>query len=331
MCTTAHVQNTRESCFCPAAQATATSAHTSTTAARNFYGDAQPCAGFGHTRFSSRNVHSKALRMASYGRAIAQKGQTSVPKIIATPSRFTLGRAPTRALMFLLGVGRNAEIRGLLQARGYTPAEHERGWKLLRAVDPSKPDTPLPSAANNEARKTSNAAREAGSQIEAWAKLNLPIAAAALQTREPTMHHHLFKGITISASGAAVFPEMMKFLDRVDTLELRARSEEKKARGGSEVGVAQRTLQLLESRGMGETERKRVRAWFVLAQAMTTEVHVVQTTSCVPAMLALHTWLSEWTFVAKKVLTQRRQHIALGMSERRSKTSQTTQAAETTR
>ena len=54
-----------------------------------------------------------------------------------TLSAATLARTPGRALTFLLAVGRTPVIRGLLEVRGYTPAEHEAGWAKLRAVDPS--------------------------------------------------------------------------------------------------------------------------------------------------------------------------------------------------
>ena len=227
------------------------------------------------------------------------------------PHRSTLERAAVRALTFLLGVGRAPVIRGLLETRGYSPAEHAQGWKLLRAVDPTAAANDAPSDAFDPA------VRDAVARLDAWDNQNLPILDLALRRREPAVHGFLFAGDLAPADGVESVRVVATFMDRVDALAA-------VAGGAADDDVtftpaqAEGALAIMASRGVDERERAAVQRWLDLAQRGADAVApTVDDGDGDEALLALYEWVSEWTLVARKVVTRKAHLIALGLAEKK--------------
>lgn len=251
-----------------------------------------------------------------------------------TPSQLTLDRTPARMLTFILAVGRFASIRGKLQTRGYTDAEHAHGWSLLHAIDPSIGRPALASTQSDAA------VREAFAQIDAWDNENLPIADAALSHRAPEAHAFLFANDLAPAEGAESVRVVTTFLDRVDALEAHAKGDDakpsKKAARGDETPTAppltkaqaRAAVEVLTARGIHEAERKRAREWLsVLSKGVSPQDDGPSAASAAErqaALEALYRWLNEWSTIARKVITRRDHLIALGIATK--KTSKKTSA-----
>jgi hypothetical protein len=227
------------------------------------------------------------------------------------PGRSTLDRAPGRVLVFLLGVGRSPQIRGRLATRGYTDAEHALGWRLLRAVDPSAP------ANEADVGGSDPAVRDAIARLDVWDNQNLPIVDLALRRREPAVHGYLFAGDLAPADGAESVRVVTLFIDRVDTV--RAVADNEREEGVPfDAAQARSALSLMESRGVGEAEQESVRGWLELAQrGAAPAAPVVARAADDDALEALHDWVTEWSLVARKVLTRKVDLIALGLAEKK--------------
>lgn len=238
----------------------------------------------------------------------------------STPSQATLDRAPARGLMFLLGVGRSPVIRAQLATRGYTDDEHERGWELLRAVDPS---------AGTASTATSNASvSDAVAKLDAWDNQNLPIADVALRKRAPRVHAFLFSGGLAPADGIESVRVVDTFLGRIDKVadvaarEGRTTKKSKPADEPADVtpDEAREALKVLGSRGISASERQAARGWLNTAQkgAAPATPAAPSTVDRTAPLVDLHDWVTEWTLVARKVLKRRDHLINIGVGEKKS-------------
>jgi hypothetical protein len=234
----------------------------------------------------------------------------SAVESIAKPHRSTLERAAVRALTFLLGVGRAPVIRGLLETRGYTAAEHAQGWKLLRAVDPTVAANDAPPDASDPAF------RDAVARLDAWDNQNLPILDLALRRREPAVHGFLFAGGLAPADGAESVRVVATFFDRIDTIASIAEGE---ADNDTDITPKQAkgALTLLASRGVDAAERAAVQRWLDLAQRGADPIAPTVDADDDDALVALHEWVTEWSLVARKVVTRKAHLIALGLAEKK--------------
>ena len=226
------------------------------------------------------------------------------------PTRFTLERAPGRVLSFLLGVGRSPQVRGRLATRGYTDAEHARGWKLLRAVDPT-------AAGDVTANDGSDpAVRDAVARIDVWDNHNFPLVDLALRRRAPEVHAFLFAGGLAPADGIESVRVVTVFLERVDTVRAVAEND-RDLEAPFDAAQARGALALMESRGVGAAEQKAVRAWLDLAQRGAAPAAPAEEAPDDEALVALHEWVTEWALVARRVLTRKADLIALGLAEKK--------------
>ena len=237
-----------------------------------------------------------------------------------TVSAVTLARAPGRALTFLLAVGRAPVIRGLLEVRGYTPAEHEAGWAKLRAVDPTAV-TPAAPASSDPAM------RAALALIAPWDNDNLPIADAALRKRVPAAHAYLFAGGLEASDGAESVTVVETFLTRVAGLEALAASKSKKGADGAEAPAvtpaqAKTALDLLDARGITPAVRASLKAALAVVRKgagaeRAVAVAPARAAAQQAALEALYEWISEWTLVARKAVPRRDHQIALGIAAKK--------------
>lgn len=244
-----------------------------------------------------------------------------------TPTRFTLERAPERALIFLLAVGRWPAIRGLLEARGYSAEEHELGWKLLRAVDPTAAAGHA-SGAGGGSGDGSAAVREALAKLDRWDNDHLPIADVALKRRVPTVHALLFAGGLAPVEGVMSVTVVRTFLDRLDALDGVRRGAKHATVSRADATAA---LKVLTTRGLDDGERKAARQWLATVETgagASAPAAPDDDAARVEALLALHEWRHEWATVARKVVTRRDYRIALGIAERGARRSDAKDGAE---
>lgn len=233
----------------------------------------------------------------------------STPEDIAKPRRSTLERATARTLSFLLAVGRNPVVRGLLETHGYTAAEHADGWRLLRAVDPTAPPDGKPRSEGDPA------VRVALAHLDAWGHRNLPILDLALRRREPAVHAFLFARGIAPADGVESVRVIALFFQRVDALVRIAGGAADEA-----IGVtpkqARGALAIMAARGVGNDAQEAVHSWLALVQrgAAPAAPAAVGKGSGEAALAALHDWLTEWSLIARKVLTRKDHLVALGLT-----------------
>ena len=238
-------------------------------------------------------------------------------KVGSIPHRVTLERAPGRCLTFLLGVGRTSVIRGLLETRGYTDEEHERGWKLLRAVDPSVPGAGASDAGNE------GAVRESVSNLDLWDNQNLPIADLALRKRCPEVHAYVFGDGLAPADGIESVRVVATFLTRVGAVAQAANDGKKSAEKlPFTAAQARNAMKLLDARGIDAQERATVHAWLSTAQRGATAVapdddDATDEADAQEALVALYDWITEWSLIARKVLKRRAHLITLGLAEKK--------------
>lgn len=235
------------------------------------------------------------------------------------PSQATLDRAPARALSFLLGVGRSPVIRAQLATRGYTDDEHDQGWKLLRAVDPS--------AGATSAATSDSSVSDAVAKLDAWDNQNLPIADAALRKRVPTVHAFLFANGLAPADGiesVRVVDTFLGRLDKVSDIAASERRDAKKSKPSADLTAvtpehAREALKILDTRGISAGERQTARGWLNTAQkgAAPAAPPTAPTARAAP-LVDLHDWVTEWTLVARKVLKRRDHLINIGVGEKKS-------------
>ncbi len=220
-------------------------------------------------------------------------------------SRYTLDRTPGRLLMFLRGVGTSVSIQTKLAERGYTAAEHERGWALLRASGGSIGEAPP--------GDDDEAVRAAVAAIDAWDEDGLRVVGASLRNRHPAQHAFVMSGLKASTGFAAVLG-VLTLLDRLDALEGAPGRE-----GTREADHA--ALATLGARGVDAAERARLRALVRRANdlagfnAARRQAEVDRRAR--EALVEQRRWLEEWSDMARSVIKRRDWLIRLGLASRR--------------
>ncbi len=205
----------------------------------------------------------------------------------------TLEQTPIRATAFLFGLVAEPRARGILQTKGYDPAEHKRGFSLLEAVAVSR----------TEGRHTDLEVSGAIAELDNWDEPNIRLLRASLR-RFPEVNQHVLNGIEPIAGPGAVL-NVEAILKRLDSLD--------------GVADASAALAVLAKRGLDETERKRLAGLVKVAKA---GGPVPDTTASDDAyeqsLLALREWYEEWAEIARLTIKRRDYLIRLGLAERRS-------------
>jgi hypothetical protein len=222
------------------------------------------------------------------------------------PSRQVLDEVPLRVFVFLRAIGTSVVLRGILAENGYRAEDHREGWDLLlRAVRWDAEPRPLP--------VDSNPARDAGNEVEAWARKDLVRARAALRRLHPTTAASL-------APKRPIHPilEVIEFLSGIDALET--------GKGGRKKDLP--AIRTLTARGIDRAERRRV---FALATKALTppkpepgepepeaeRSSAVDKDVDVVALRKLHGWWVEWSAVARAAIRRRDLLARLGLGGRR--------------
>jgi hypothetical protein len=134
-------------------------------------------------------------------------------------SRLSIGEKAER-LLKLLGGLRDARVQDVLAAYGFTEADYDEGWELLRGVVGARLKA-LPTPVKN---------REDLTRLDQLENRWFPIASATLARRFPAIHERVFRNLT-QTEGEEVILSMGTFVSRVEELEgANAPAEAKAAR-----------------------------------------------------------------------------------------------------
>jgi len=227
------------------------------------------------------------------------------------PSRQILVEAPERAFSFLRAAGTSADVRAVLEANGYTQADHEEGWSLLLKASCKESVTTA---------VATNVAAEAIRMLDEWDEPGFHKAHAALMRKFPAQAAFLFQDLA-PTQGPSAMLGVARFLDRLDALE---KSEDRKDTRDED----KHALEVLAVRGITTDERLRLRKLIEATQTqpvipMSAKKAEEIETKHMADLLDLYAWYSEWTEVAHAVVDSRGHRIALGVAKRKPRKSKT--------
>jgi len=221
-----------------------------------------------------------------------------------------LDKCPGRAITFISGISRNADIRALLIPYGYTDAVHEEGWRLLnktggraRRVGPVAMEPPVDVAS-------------AEGELGAWGTRMFSVASASLRHNFPAQHGYLFEGDLKPQQGKGAVLSVSTFLTRLDGLA----SDPARADRRDEDGAA---LDRLEERSVTPSERTRAAALIAVVEAGAVVVAPPEAPKVArdheAAKAALYQWFDEWSDIAHVAITRRDLLIRIGLASPRSR------------
>lgn len=194
-----------------------------------------------------------------------------------------------RVLTFLQGLSNPKAILALKSA-GFSEADLDEGWNLLRELRPVDFE-PLP---EREAPRTLE-------ELDAWENHWFPVAKATLAHRFPSIHDELFRNIH-QTMGLDVLNSVGVFLERLAGLEHRKDTEAKAARA------------LLTKRGLNR--RFVDQALALLAQIQRIPEALPEPRDTKEALkareAALWAWYLEWSAIARVKLNDKNALRALG-------------------
>ena len=226
-------------------------------------------------------------------------------------TRETLEATPARVVVFLRGLGTSITLRSVLAQRGYTPAEHRRGWHLLHEAsgfESSLPDEPPPDE--------DTTASQAVATLDDWDESGLRIVSAALRHRHPDQHAYVLDGLTASRGASAVVG-VRKLLDRIDALQ------SGKGRPAGQRAGDRAALATLTARGIDDRERARLRTLVTQAESYgaVSDLAARQSDSVtseeehLATLRDLRAWYEEWSDIARAVIKRRDHLLRLGLAQ----------------
>lgn len=223
-----------------------------------------------------------------------------------TVSQETLEATPARVISFLRALGTVPVLRKGLEARGYSPDEHQRGWALLQAASGYDADGEGEVAAS----QVDPEVRDAIAEIDAWDEDGFRIVRAALGRLHPEQAKTVLAGLAPS-TGAAAILGVETLLDRLDTL---AKSKHPADRAA---------IATLEVRGLTDAERKRLRALVKVAKEGTSrndtpsEETVQMADDRQRILVELRAWYEDWSEMARVTFKRRDHLLRLGLAQRK--------------
>ncbi len=208
----------------------------------------------------------------------------------------SLGQKAERVLKLLLGM-QNRRISTALAASGFTNADADEGWNLLRALNRGKRGFAGAGPINAAVWQ----------DLDEWENRWFPIANATLQRRFPAVHAKMFLNLS-QAEGPNVILSVTTFLERL------AQLTDPKSGYGAE---GEQAKKLLESRGLNDATLGQAR---VLLEGLgksqpsaeplpSIEDEKLEITKAEEALWA---WYLEWSEVTRAVLKDRRLLRELG-------------------
>ncbi|MFO0605862.1 MAG: hypothetical protein U0324_21945 [Polyangiales bacterium] len=221
-----------------------------------------------------------------------------------------LNRVVARAFKLLLALARAPRLLGAMRKRGFTADEQARGWALIDAIA----GRGAVEAPQEELDETVETAIE---RVDQWVTVNVPVMKAALRHRHTAQHDFLFGG----GVGVAHGPDAVRV---ASTLSVRLDAMEKSPERAASRADDHAALDTLTARGVTADERRRVAARIQLIQraGSPTDGATGAAGQSIPPSaddprLALYVWFSEWSEIARAVVTRRADLIKLGLASPR--------------
>ncbi|MBI2376580.1 MAG: hypothetical protein HYV07_21470 [Deltaproteobacteria bacterium] len=220
----------------------------------------------------------------------------------ASVTRQTLEETPGKALKLLRAIGTKVQLQSALSACGYDDADHAEGWRLLHAVSGFVPAGTLD--------ETNPGVRNAIAELDAWDEDGFRIARAALKARFPKQAEALLGNLEASTGPGAVLG-VSAFLDRLDVL------------ADSDDPDDQAAVELLEKRGIGVSERKRLRGLLTQVEELEPPRAIVAPDdgTYVENLVKLRSWYEEWSEIARVKVKRRDLLILMGLAQRKARRS----------
>jgi hypothetical protein len=203
--------------------------------------------------------------------------------------KLSMGQKAERVLKLLLGL-ENERVMGALLAYGFTEADKNEGWALLRGLGQGKLSQ-MPNTVVN-----SNVVQ----QLDKWENRWFPVASASLARRYPQVHERLFLNLS-QTEGPEVVISVRTLIDRLDQLSA----------GHADYGPdAAAARKLLETRGLTEAVVNEARAVLESlgridikpAPPVAREQQQEQLSKAESEMWA---WYLEWSQLARVAIKQR--------------------------
>jgi hypothetical protein len=206
----------------------------------------------------------------------------------------TMGQKVDRVLQFLGGLARPG-VAHALAAHGFTKANWDEGWQLLRASVGASLARPRPTKSANPTLID---------QLDAWENLWFPVAQATLRRRKPAAADELFLNLS-QTSDVGVVITVSTFTQRVRQL----------GAGGPD---GQETLALLSARGLSDEVLAHAEALLERLGDVDPDaaaaVHERETAAArrEQADEALWSWYREWSTIARSAVHDRNLLRGLG-------------------
>lgn len=223
---------------------------------------------------------------------------------IPMPGPQTLRDTARRVFTFIIAIDRNAAIGLEMRKHGYRAADHEEGWRLLHK-----------SGSHFQEDAVESPSEAALRELDAWDEVGFHKAHAALVRAFPSQADFIFKDL-VPHQGADAILGIVQFLDRLDLLE-QGRSDATKDADAA-------AMKELSDRGIGASERARLRALVQIAQSspstLVDEPEEVTADQRTQDLYALYCWYQRWVEIARAVIKNRKAAVTLGIAHRRQRT-----------
>ena len=232
--------------------------------------------------------------------------QIQDPSVISL-SRFQEEQTQKRALMMVRTIASDPVIAAGMHHAGYTSADSEEAWALLKAAGQSKPVV-----------RSTPPAVAALAELETWRSVYVPRAQAMLQRLHPAQEAFVFEGLSTGAGTQAVV-DLSLFLDRLNALE--SSPERKSTRKADHAALA-----TLGRRGITVQDRKRMRHLIHMIENPQLDAPMPAPPPDTQdertrALVALHAWVADWSETARGIFKRRDQLIRLGIGKRQKRKS----------
>lgn len=213
-------------------------------------------------------------------------------------ARLTIGQKAERVILLLLGLRKN-KVAAALVAHGFSDADLEEGFKLLRRVTRTRLGVIEQIAAAEPGLVTA---------IDDWENKWFPIADATLKRHHPAAHAWLFRNLA-QTQGPAVLVSVGTFVERWENLS------KSKDKGGPDEG-GDDAKKLLAKRGLTKAVIDEAKDLLVRAgkveSAVEAEASPLDDEDFAKAEADLWAWYLEWSAIAQIAIKNRRLLRELG-------------------
>jgi len=208
-------------------------------------------------------------------------------------AKLTIGQKAERVVKFLLAL-RSPRIAAALAQHGFTQADLDEGWDLLRKITRTRLDVPAEDAAPVDP--------DALRALDAWENKWFAIAAATLKRRAPKAHDWVFRNLS-QTEGVAVIVSVGTFIERWEQLD-------KAEKEGGLGATGKEAKKILEQRGLtkdtiAEAKTLLKKLGKVEGPLPDLEKIAAEDASFEEAETALWAWYLEWSKIARTAITQR--------------------------